>query len=69
MRIEKDEAYFTKKFEELSAPTSMPRQAVYAVTEEYEEHWNKDMKAARGIFGWPLLVSVIFLGLLVGLFL
>ena len=38
--------------------------------EEYHEYWEDDLKAARGIFGYPLLVSIIFLGLLaVGLLL
>lgn len=32
--------------------------------EDSEQHWNDDLKTARGIFGWPLVGSIILVGLL-----
>lgn len=28
-------------------------------SEEYHKHWEEDLKAARGIFGYPLIIGCI----------
>lgn len=28
-------------------------------TEDHEQHWNSDLKAARGVFGWPLVAGCL----------
>lgn len=33
--------------------------------EEYENHWEDDQKAARGCFGWPLIIGCILTSLIV----
>lgn len=32
--------------------------------EEFHEHWEDDLKAARGVFGWPLIVGCILTSLI-----
>lgn len=34
-------------------------------TEDHEQHWNGDLKAARGVFGWPLIAGCILSFLIV----
>ena len=38
--------------------------------EEFHEHWEDDLNAARGVFGLPLMVGSVIVGLVVwwGLF-
>ena len=33
--------------------------------EEYHEHWEDDLKAARGVYGYPLILSCILSFLIV----
>lgn len=32
--------------------------------EDHEQHWNDDLNAARGVFGWPLIISWVLIALI-----
>lgn len=39
--------------------------------EDHNKHWHEkdDLNAARGIFGWPLIGSIVFIVVIIVLFL